>query len=288
MHSIDAEKIKLANRLYKPHDTIVKIGEYSIGGQGLTVIAGPCSVESREQIHTIATGVKRIGAQMLRGGAYKPRTSPYDFQGLKEEGLQLLKEARETTGLPIVTEVMSPELVEKVAEYADVLQIGARNMQNYELLKQLGKVNKPVLLKRGISATIEEFLLAAEYIMFSGNENVILCERGIRTFEKYTRNTLDLSAVALLKQMTHLPVIVDPSHASGRWDLVIPLAKAAIAVGADGLIVEVHHQPELALSDGQQSLTLEMFAEMMNEVTKIAIALDRFIPHSDGISKLSI
>lgn len=275
---IDDEKFKLTNRLYHPEDTVVKIGKYQIGGNQITIIAGPCSVESREQLNRTADGVKRAGAHLLRGGAYKPRTSPYDFQGLKEEGLELLKESRERTGMPIVTEVVSPELVEKVSEYADLLQIGARNMQNYELLKEVGQANKPVLLKRGISATIEEFLLAAEYIIFSGNENVILCERGIRTFEKYTRNTLDLSAVALIKQMSHLPVIVDPSHASGRKDLIIPLAKAAIAAGADGVMVEVHHQPELALSDGQQSLTLEMFGEMMSEVRKIADAIGRPIP----------
>lgn len=281
IHDLQSEKMKLVSRYYHPNDTSVKIGDQSIGGNGIAIIAGPCSVESREQINIIAAGVKHAGAQFLRGGAYKPRTSPYDFQGLREEGLQLLLETSATTGLPIVTEVMSPALVEKVAEYADVLQIGARNMQNYELLKEVGQINKPVLLKRGLSATIEEFLLAAEYIMLSGNENVILCERGIRTFEKYTRNTLDLSAVALIKQMSHLPVIVDPSHAAGRKDIIIPLAKAAIAVGADGLIVEVHHQPELALSDGEQSLTLEMFAEMMVEITKIANAIDRSIllPH---------
>lgn len=277
INGLDHEKIKLVNRYYHPKDTAVKIGEHSIGGNDIAIIAGPCSVESRDQINIIADGVKYAGAQFLRGGAYKPRTSPYDFQGLKEDGLKLLLETKEATGMPIVTEVMSPELVGTVSEYADVLQIGARNMQNYELLKEVGQANKPVLLKRGISATIEEFLLAAEYIMFSGNENVILCERGIRTFEKYTRNTLDLSAVALIKQMSHLPVIVDPSHGTGRKDLVIPMAKAAIAVGADGLIVEVHHQPELALSDGAQSLTLEMFAEMMTEVKKIAYALDRSV-----------
>lgn len=278
---IDDEKFKLTNRLYHPEDTVVKVGKYQIGGNSITIIAGPCSVESREQINRTADGVKLAGAHLLRGGAYKPRTSPYDFQGLKEEGLELLKESRERTGMPIVTEVVSPELVEKVSEYADLLQIGARNMQNYELLKEVGQANMPVLLKRGISATIEEFLLAAEYIIFSGNENVILCERGIRTFEKYTRNTLDLSAVALIKQMSHLPVIVDPSHASGRKDLIIPLAKAAIAAGADGVMVEVHHQPELALSDGQQSLTLEMFGEMMSEVRKIADAIGRPIPLDD-------
>jgi 3-deoxy-7-phosphoheptulonate synthase len=278
---IDDEKFKLTNRLYHPEDTVVKVGKYQIGGNSITIIAGPCSVESREQINRTADGVKRAGAHLLRGGAYKPRTSPYDFQGLKEVGLELLKESRERTGMPIVTEVVSPELVEKVSEYADLLQIGARNMQNYELLKEVGQANKPVLLKRGISATIEEFLLAAEYIIFSGNENVILCERGIRTFEKYTRNTLDLSAVALIKQMSHLPVIVDPSHASGRKDLIIPLAKAAIAAGADGVMVEVHHQPELALSDGLQSLTLEMFGEMMSEVRKIADAIGRPIPLDD-------
>lgn len=276
-NGLDHEKIKLVNRYYHPESSKVKIGELTIGGNEIAIIAGPCSVESREQINIIADGVKYSGAQFLRGGAYKPRTSPYEFQGLKEEGLQLLLETKEATGMPVVTEVMSPELVGKVVEYADVLQIGARNMQNYELLKEVGQANKPVLLKRGISATVEEFLLAAEYIMFFGNENVILCERGIRTFEKFTRNTLDLSAVALIKQLSHLPVIVDPSHAAGRKDLVIPLAKAAIAVGADGLIVEVHHQPELALSDGPQSLTLEMFAEMMTEVKKVANALDRSI-----------
>ncbi len=276
--NLTSDKIVLTNRENHHNNTIVSIGPYTIGGQGIAIIAGPCSVENREQITSIARGVKQSGAHLLRGGAYKPRTSPYDFQGLKEEGLLLLQETREITGMPIVTEVITPAQVDIVAHYADVLQIGARNMQNYELLKEVGQVNKPVLLKRGISATIEEFLLAAEYIMHAGNDQVILCERGIRTFEPFTRNTLDLSAVALIKQMSHLPIIVDPSHATGRKDIVIPLVKAAIAVGADGIMVEVHHQPDLALSDGSQSITLEMFAEMMDEVTKIAHTIGR-TPH---------
>lgn len=273
-----AEKFVLANRSYHREDTIVSIDPYTIGGSSLTIIAGPCSVESREQLNQIASGVKQYGGHILRGGAYKPRTSPYDFQGLKEEGLQLLKETSEITGMPIVTEVITPEHVGIVAQYADILQIGARNMQNYELLKEVGQVNKPILLKRGIAATIEEFLLAAEYIMHAGNDQVILCERGIRTFETYTRNTLDLSAVALIKQLSHLPIIVDPSHATGRKDIILPLVKAAIAVGADGIMVEVHHQPEQALSDGAQSITLEMFAEMMDDVTKLAHTIGRS-PH---------
>jgi len=271
------EPFKRTNRMFHPENSTVKVGDQIIGGSQLAIIAGPCSVESEEQILEVANGVKQAGAQMLRGGAYKPRTSPYGFQGLKEEGLRLLKKAKEQTDLPIVTEVISPELVEVVSAYADVLQVGARNMQNFALLKEIGKTNKPVLLKRGASATIEEWLLAAEYILSEGNPNVILAERGIRTFEKYTRNTLDLSAVPVVKKLSHLPVIIDPSHAAGKRDWVIPLAKAAVAVGADGIIVEVHNQPEVALSDAAQQLTIPMFHQMMDELSKIAEAVGRNI-----------
>lgn len=271
------EPFKRTNRLFRPENSKVQVGQQLIGGNQLTIIAGPCSVESEEQLLNIAAGVKDAGAKLLRGGAYKPRTSPYGFQGLKEEGLKLLLKAKKSTELPIVTEVISPELVEIVQEYTDVFQVGARNMQNFELLKELGKTTKPVLLKRGASATIEEWLLAAEYILSEGNEKVILCERGIRTFEKYTRNTLDLSSVPVVKKLSHLPVMVDPSHAAGKRDLVIPLAKAAIAVGADGLIVEVHDQPEVALSDAAQQLTLPMFNELMEDLKVIAGAMGRTI-----------
>lgn len=271
------EPFKRSNRLFQPEGSIVRIGDREIGGNELIIIAGPCSVESAEQIMSTAKGVKEAGAHMLRGGAYKPRTSPYGFQGLKEEGLQLLQSARNETNLPVVTEVISPNLVGIVSEYSDLLQVGARNMQNFELLKELGKTNKPVLLKRGASATIEEWLLAAEYILSAGNQNVILCERGIRTFEKYTRNTLDLSSIPVVKKLSHLPVIVDPCHAAGRRDLVIPLAKAAIAVGADGLIIEVHNQPEIALSDAAQQLTVPMFKELMADLQVIASSVGRNI-----------
>jgi len=271
------EPFKRTNRLFHPENSKVKVGEQIVGGKKLAIIAGPCSVENEDQIMTVAKGVKDAGVAMLRGGAYKPRTSPYGFQGLKEEGLILLKKAKEETGLPIVTEVISPDLVEIVSEYADLLQVGARNMQNFELLKEVGKSNKPVLLKRGASATIEEWLLAAEYILSEGNENVILCERGIRTYEKYTRNTLDLSSIPIVKKLSHLPVIVDPSHAAGKRDLVVPLAKAAIAVGADGLIIEVHNQPEIALSDAAQQLTIPMFNQLMEELQLIANATGRTI-----------
>lgn len=271
------EPFKRTNRLFHPDNSEVRVGGSTIGGKKLFIIAGPCSVENEDQIMAVGNGVKEAGAAMLRGGAYKPRTSPYGFQGLKEEGLILLKKAREETGLPIVTEVISPDLVEIVSEYSDMLQVGARNMQNFELLKEIGKSNKPVLLKRGASATIEEWLLAAEYILSEGNENVILCERGIRTFEKYTRNTLDLSSIPIVKKLSHLPVIVDPSHAAGKRDLVAPLAKAAIAVGADGLIVEVHNQPEIALSDAAQQLTIPMFNQLMEELEQIATAIGRTI-----------
>ncbi|AOT70486.1 3-deoxy-7-phosphoheptulonate synthase [Geosporobacter ferrireducens] len=264
---------KLASRMFHPDDTVVTVGEHRIGGGNVVVIAGPCAVESEEQLMTIARIVKDYGAHMLRGGAYKPRTSPYSFQGMGEDGLKLLKKAKEETGMPIVTEVMCLDTFDVVAEYTDILQIGARNMQNFALLKKAGKCQMPVLLKRGLSATIEEFLMSAEYIMSEGNPNVILCERGIRTFETYTRNTLDLSAVPLIKELSHLPIIVDPSHATGKWSMVEPLSRAAIAVGADGLIIEVHHQPELALSDGAQSLKPEKFGKLMHAVQKISASI---------------
>ena len=238
-------------------------------------MAGPCSVETREQIIGVAEDVKQMGAAILRGGAFKPRTSPYSFQGLQETGLDLLKEAKAVTGLPIITEIMSADKIERFVEDVDVIQVGARNMQNFELLKELGRTNVPVLLKRGLSATIEEWLMAAEYIMAGGNDNVILCERGIRTFETYTRNTLDLSAIPAVKKLSHLPVIVDPSHAAGLWWMVEPMAKAAVAAGADGLIIEVHNDPEHALCDGAQSLKPERFARLMGELSGIAKIVGR-------------
>jgi 3-deoxy-7-phosphoheptulonate synthase len=261
---------KLANRLLHPENTIVKVNDQSIGGDKIAIIAGPCSVESEEQIVEIARTVKESGAGFLRGGAFKPRTSPYSFQGLKKQGLELLKIARQETGLPIVTEIMSADMIEEFALNVDVIQVGARNMQNFELLKELGKTNKPILLKRGLSATIEELIMSAEYIMSEGNENVILCERGIRTFETYTRNTLDLSAIPAIKRLSHLPVIVDPSHAAGIWWMVEPLSKAAIAVGADGLIIEVHNDPENARCDGQQSIKPERFKTLMESLSVMA------------------
>lgn len=271
------EPYKKANRLFHPYDTVIKIGNETIGGSKIAVMAGPCSVESEEQIVTLAEDVKASGAGFLRGGAFKPRTSPYSFQGMGVDGLELLKKAREKTGLPIVTEIMSANLVEKFIEDVDVIQVGARNMQNFDLLKELGKTDKPILLKRGLSATIEEFLMSAEYIMSEGNENVILCERGIRTFETYTRNTLDLSAVPVLKKLSHLPVVIDPSHAGGLWWLVEPLAKAAVAVGADGLMIEVHNNPAKAKSDGAQSLKPEKFDSLMKTLSVIAEAVGREI-----------
>ena len=257
---------KIVGRELKPQRTIVKVGDLEIGGQEFIVMAGPCSVETRDQLIETAEAVKQAGAQVLRGGAYKPRTSPYDFQGLEVEGLKLLAEASKRTGLKIVTEVVTTEDTEIVAEYADILQVGARNMQNFALLKRLGSVNRPVLLKRGMSSTIKELLLSAEYIASHGNEQIILCERGIRTFETATRNTLDLAAVPLLNELSHLPVVVDPSHATGRRTLVRPAAKAAVAIGADGLIIEVHPRPQEAWSDGPQSVTPAMFAELMTEL----------------------
>ncbi|GGJ07469.1 3-deoxy-7-phosphoheptulonate synthase [Alicyclobacillus cellulosilyticus] len=265
---------KLASRAFHPLDTIVRVGQVEVGGeQPPVIIAGPCSVESLEGILEIARAVKQAGAHMLRGGAFKPRSSPYSFQGLGELGLKYLARAREETGLPVVSEVMEIEALPMMVEYVDVLQIGARNMQNFPLLKAVGKTDKPVLLKRGLSATIEEWLMSAEYILSAGNPNVILCERGIRTFETYTRNTLDLNAVPVVRHLSHLPVIVDPSHGVGKWQYVTAMARAGIAAGAHGLIVEVHQNPAEALSDGQQSLTLENFANMMEEVQAIASAM---------------
>lgn len=268
---------KLAGREVHPENTVIKVGDVTIGGSEVVVAAGPCSVENRELIIDIAKAVKEAGAKILRGGAFKPRTSPYDFQGLGLEGLKYLAEAREHTGLPIVTEVMDTRQVELVYEYADIIQIGARNMQNFNLLKEVGKVDKPVLLKRGMSSTLKELLMSAEYIISQGNEKVILCERGIRTFETATRNTLDISAVPVLKHESHLPVFVDPSHAGGKWRWVAPLSRAAVAVGADGLIIEVHPEPEKALSDGVQSLRPEKFAQLMTEIRTVASAIGRSI-----------
>lgn len=264
------ESYKLVDREFHPEDSIVNVNGVLIGGGHLAVMAGPCAVESREQLLESAHIVKNAGAQFLRGGAYKPRTSPYAFQGLEEKGLEMLAEAREVTGLRIVTEVVDVESVPVVAQYADMLQIGARNMQNFKLLKAVGKQDKPVLLKRGLAATINEWLNAAEYIMSEGNYNVVFCERGIRTYEEYTRNTLDLSAVAAVKNISHLPIIVDPSHGTGRWKLVRPMSRAAVACGADGLMIEVHPNPAKALSDGKQSLTPENFQLVMDEVAAIA------------------
>ncbi|HWR39048.1 MAG TPA: 3-deoxy-7-phosphoheptulonate synthase [Patescibacteria group bacterium] len=265
----------LFSREYQAEDSVIDLGGVVIGDGHLVVMAGPCAVEGREQILRAAWDVKRSGAQMLRGGAYKPRTSPYAFQGLEEKGLEMLAAAREATGLKIITEVVDVESVPLVASYTDVLQIGARNMHNFRLLQAVGRSNRPVMLKRGMSATLHEWLNAAEYIMKEGNRQVMFCERGIRTFEDYTRNTLDLSAVAALKHMSHLPVIVDPSHGTGKWRLVCPMSRAAVAAGADGLMIEVHPDPDRALSDGQQSLTPENFAQLMREVAVVAAALGR-------------
>lgn len=273
------------SRKTKPDNTIVTINGVHVGGPEIVIIAGPCAVESREQLFQTARSVRESGANILRGGAFKPRSSPYNFQGMGEEGLKLLSTISKETGLPVVTEVMDTRQVELVASYADILQIGSRNMQNFPLLKEAGMCRKPILLKRGMMATIEEFLLAAEYILSQGNDQVILCERGIRTFETSTRNTLDLSAVPMLKKLSHLPVIVDPSHGTGlRW-MVPAMAKAAIAVGADGLIMEVHYNPENALCDGQQSLSLDEFSRLMSDLNKIALAVDReiFVPKTSHV-----
>ena len=266
---------KLASRDFRTEPSVVEVNGVAIGGARLAVIAGPCSVEGRQMLLETAQKVKAAGATLLRGGAFKPRTSPYAFQGLGAEALKYLAEVREITGLPVVTELMDPRDAELVMKYADMVQIGARNMQNFRLLKEVGIHRKPVLLKRGMSSTIKELLMSAEYIMSEGNYNIVLCERGIRTFEEYTRNTLDISAVPSLKQLTHLPVIVDPSHAAGKWDLVAPLTLAAVAVGADGVMVEVHPQPEVALSDGPQALIPDRFAALMGQVRALATVIGR-------------
>ena len=272
-----AEPFKKANRLFHPEPSIIDVNGQKIGGNKIAMIAGPCSVESEEQIVGIAEEVKKAGANFLRGGAFKPRTSPYAFQGLKYEGLELLKKAKAKTGLPIVSELMSPYDIEVFERDVDVIQVGARNMQNFELLKELGKTSKTILLKRGLSATIEEWLMSAEYIMAGGNENVVLCERGIRTFETYTRNTLDLSAVPAIKKLSHLPIIIDPSHAAGKWWMVDPLSKAAVAIGCDGLIIEVHNDPANAWCDGQQSIKPSGYAQLVEELRLIAKAVGKEI-----------
>jgi 3-deoxy-7-phosphoheptulonate synthase len=279
---------KLASREFSPENTVFPLDGVSIGGNGIILMAGPCSVEDRSQLLEIAFAVREAGAHVLRGGAYKPRTSPYAFQGLGEKGLELLAEARQLTGLPIVTEVMSPEQVPLVASYADVLQIGARNMQNYSLLHAAGESQHPVLLKRGISATVEELLMAAEYILSHGNRRVILCERGIRTFETTTRNTTDINAIPVLKSLTHLPVVLDPSHSTGYWDYVTAIARAGVAAGADGLIVEVHPHPEVALSDGGQSLKPERFAELVRQTQAIAQAVGRTVAVRATVKSASV
>lgn len=268
---------KLVSREFQSDDTVVTVGEVQIGGSSVVVMAGPCAVETREQMLETAWAVKQAGAKILRGGAFKPRTSPYSFQGLAEEGLKLLAEAREETGMPIVTEVVNPEDVELVAQYADILQVGARNMQNFALLRRVGQISKPILLKRGPASTIDEWLMAAEYILSQGNTQVMLCERGIRNFDSYTRNTLDLSAVPVVKHLSHLPVIVDPSHGTGKWRWVGPMAKAALAAGCDGLMIEVHPRPAEAWSDGPQSLTPARFTYLVGELRSIAGALQKQI-----------
>ncbi len=272
-----SKPFKLASRAFHPQDTLIQIGGHVVGGAQPTIIAGPCSVESKDQILDVARHVKALGAHMLRGGAFKPRTSPYSFQGLGEEGLKYLALAREDTGLPVVTEIMEVGVLSMMDNYVDVFQIGARNMQNYPLLRAVGHTQKPVLLKRGLSATIEEWLMAAEYVLAEGNPNVILCERGIRTFETYTRNTLDLNAIPVVQHLSHLPVLVDPSHGVGHWRYILPMARAGIAAGAQGLIVEVHPHPERALSDGEQSLTYENFAQLVHnveQITQVLITVD--------------
>jgi len=268
---------KLVSREFQRTNTIIDVNGNKIGGRKIHIMAGPCSVESKDQVLEAAVPVKEAGATFLRGGAFKPRTSPYSFQGLGEEGLGYLAHAREVTGLPVITEVLDPRDLDVVYRYTDILQIGARNMQNFKLLTEVGRLNKPVLLKRGMSATLQEFLLSAEYIASEGNRKIILCERGIRTYETETRNTLDLSAIPVLKQLSHLPVFVDPSHGTGRWDLVAPMALAGIAAGADGLLIEVHSHPEVALSDGPQSLKPDKFAALMKDLKRVAEAIGREI-----------
>jgi 3-deoxy-7-phosphoheptulonate synthase len=268
---------KLSSREFQPEDTVITVGDVVIGGDTLAVIAGPCAVETEQQLLETARAVKAAGASILRGGAFKPSTSPYQFRGLGKRGLELLAQARAETGLPFITEVLTPQDVELVERYADILQVGARNMQNFNLLREVGRQAKPVLLKRGISATVEELLLSAEYILVEGNCDIILCERGIRTFETYTRNTMDLAAIPVVKKLSHLPIIADPSHGTGRRDKVLPMARAAVAAGADGLLIEVHHDPDHALSDGAQSLWPEQFEELMGQLRIIAQAVGRSI-----------
>ena len=273
-----SEPYKLANRAFHPEDSIIDVAGVKVGGQHLAVIAGPCSVESKEQVIEIAKAAKAAGANMLRGGAFKPRTSPYAFQGMGSEGLDILVAAKEETGLPIVSELMDARYIDEFNEKVDLIQIGARNMQNFDLLKEVGKrCTKPILLKRGLSATFQEWIMSAEYIMASGNPNVILCERGVRTFESYTRNTLDLQAIPVIKELTHLPIIIDPSHAGGKWWLVEPMAKASLAAGCDGLMIEVHNNPEKALCDGPQSLKPEKFETLMKGLKPIADAVGKDI-----------
>lgn len=271
------EPYKLANRAFHPEDSIIDVSGVKVGGDHLAMIAGPCSVESTDQVLEIARAAKASGANLLRGGAFKPRTSPYSFQGLGLEGLDILCEVKKEVGLPIVTELMSPDYLDIFNEKVDLIQIGARNMQNFDLLKQLGQLDRPILLKRGLNATYEEWIMSAEYIMASGNENVILCERGIRTFETYTRNTLDLQSIPVLRRLTHLPVIVDPSHAGGKWWLVESMSRAAVAAGADGLMIEVHNNPECALCDGAQSLKPKKYDELIKEVSQIATVIGKTI-----------
>ena len=266
---------KLTGREFKPDDTIIQVRDFSVGGGELVVFAGPCAVESEEQVLATARAVKAAGAQALRGGAFKPRTSPYSFRGMGEDGLRILAEARAETGLPIITEVMAPQDVELVSRYADILQIGARNMQNYSLLDEAGRADKPVMVKRSFSATYEDWLMAGEYVMAGGNRQLMLCERGIRTFETYTRNTLDLAAIPVIKKLSHLPIVVDPSHGTGIWSLVTPMAVAAVAAGADALMVEVHPNPDKALSDGAQSLTFENFDKLMRQVRAVRKAVEQ-------------
>jgi len=273
---------KLASREFQPHDTVIKVGNVSIGGNEIVVMAGPCAVETEDQVISTARAVKAAGASILRGGAFKPSTSPYSFRGLGEEGLKILAKAKEETGLPLVTEVLTPADVELVVQYADILQVGARNMQNFTLLDEVGKTKKPVLLKRGMSATIQEWLLAVEYVLSQGNRQVILCERGIRTFETYTRNTLDISAIPSIHKLCHLPIIADPSHGTGRRELVAPLALAAVAAGADGLLIEVHPSPDTALKDGAQSLTFEHFEEFMAQLVPVAASVGRRVAGKGG------
>ncbi len=272
-----SEPYKLAGRVFKPEDTVITLGDVRIGGREVVLMAGPCAVESEKQLDIIASSVARFGARILRGGAFKPRTSPYAFQGLGEEGLTYLRRSADRHDLKVITEVMDTTQIELVSQYADILQIGARNMQNFHMLKELGRIRKPVMLKRGLSATIQEWLLSAEYIMAGGNHQIMLCERGIRTFENYTRNTMDISAIPIIKKLSHLPIIADPSHGTGLRDKVIPMARAALAAGADGVMVEVHHEPERALSDGPQSIYPEQFAELVAQLRIIAPAIGRTV-----------